>query len=169
MHELRTVDDSSDDGFFTTAHARPKVPEKDEIYLTREVRVEVNPPYEGDANDNNMRRWTSSDTAVEYADAMVFARRSDIASSTGPIAEDFYYTSVQSTTTHGLTTDDRIDSGRFPALQEETVSEATTDFGHMAEQSRRSPPSPTRLKRSDTLQIPEKTLKAARERSRRPR
>jgi hypothetical protein len=77
-HELHTVDGDSDDVLFEVHQTQPLPPMKDEIYCTREVRVESRPLGHSSRQTHQLQRWASTDTAVEYADATIYARRSDI-------------------------------------------------------------------------------------------
>ena len=77
-NELRSIDDESVDGIFGLPHTKPIPPTKDKIYMTKEVKVESLSAKDFSSYDHEIRPRTSTDTAVEYADATIFARRSDI-------------------------------------------------------------------------------------------
>ena len=77
-NELRTIDDDSDDAIFGLPQNKPLPPAKDEIYLTREGRVESSPMGNGLKHTSHQQAARVQHQPAEYADATIYARRSDV-------------------------------------------------------------------------------------------
>jgi hypothetical protein len=133
-------DDLNEDTFYKK---KPRSPTKDEIYLTREVKVEYHSASRFIERDDGLQRWTSTDTAVEYADATVFARKIDVAQSSRIVERDAV-------------------SWRSSQSDGDSATEPPSDLERMRTQD--LPPSPSRIRHFQTLQIPERTFRLARER-----